>query len=38
MFLRGVLLLLSETRLFGPMIEKAVVDLDFVMEKLGEIS
>jgi len=36
-FQRGVLLLLKETRLFGPLIEKAVEDLDFVMEKLDPI-
>ena len=37
LFQRGVLLLLKETRLFGPLIEKAVEDLDSVMEKLNQI-
>jgi hypothetical protein len=37
-FQRGVLLLLKETRLFGPMIEKALEDLDFVIEQIDRMS
>ena len=37
-FQRGVLLLLKETRLFGPLIEKAIEDLDFVIERIERMS
>ncbi len=32
-FSRGVLALLRDTELFGPMLDKAIEDLDFVIEK-----
>ena len=34
-FQRGVLTLLKETDLFGPMIEKALEDIDDIIDKVG---
>ncbi len=34
MFPRGVLCLLKETELFGPIIEKAIEDIDYLIKKM----
>ena len=34
-FQRGVLTILKETDLFGPMIEKALEEIDEVIDKVG---
>ena len=34
LFMKGVLCLLKETDLFGPMVEKALNDMDFIVAHL----
>ena len=36
-FPRGVLVLLKDTRLFGPQVEQAIEDIDYLIEKAGEL-
>ena len=37
LFQKGVLALLKDTDLFGSMVEKAIQDIDFVIERLSQI-
>ena len=37
LFLKGVLCLLKATELFGPMIEKGLGDIDFVLQHLEHL-
>ena len=37
LFPRGVLILLKETELFGPMLDQAIEDIDAAMSLLDEV-